>query len=245
MIAAQNVGWQVGGARILHDVSVSVAPGELLGVIGPNGAGKSSLVNILSGITRPTTGTITLGDTDVTRQGPAARSRRGLARTFQTSALFEGLTVGENVRLAIQGASGGRLSVVRSAIGSVGRPAIDAILERVRMAGAADLLTGALAHGDRRKLELAVALASEPSVLLLDEPMAGVSAEDVDGLTSIIGEVRDAGVAVLMVEHHMHVVLGLADKMAVLHHGELLASGSASDVTADPRVQQAYLGEAL
>jgi len=104
---------------------------------------------------------------------------------------------------------------------------------------------GGLSHGDRRKLELAMALASEPSVLLLDEPMAGVSAEDVDGLSAIIGEVRDAGVAVAMVEHHMDVVLGLADRVAVLHHGQLLAVGTADAVTGDERVQQAYLGEAL
>ncbi len=102
-----------------------------------------------------------------------------------------------------------------------------------------------LSHGDRRKLELAMALASEPKVLLLDEPMAGVSAEDVEGLATIIGEVRNSGVAVAMVEHHMHVVLGLADRVAVLHHGQLLAAGTATDVTADERVQQAYLGEAL
>jgi branched-chain amino acid transport system ATP-binding protein len=113
------------------------------------------------------------------------------------------------------------------------------------MPGRAAVPAGGLSHGDRRKLELAMALASEPTVLLLDEPMAGVSAEDVDGLTTIIGEVRDAGVAVLMVEHHMHVVLGLADRVAVLHHGRLLACGSADDVTSDAQVQQAYLGEAL
>jgi branched-chain amino acid transport system ATP-binding protein len=113
------------------------------------------------------------------------------------------------------------------------------------MPGRAETLARDLSHGDRRKLELAMSLASEPSVLLLDEPMAGVSAEDVDGLTEIIGEVRDAGVAVAMVEHHMQVVLGLADRVAVLHHGRLLAVGAPDDVTADERVQQAYLGEAL
>ena len=113
------------------------------------------------------------------------------------------------------------------------------------MPGRAATFARDLSHGDRRKLELAMALASDPKVLLLDEPMAGVSAEDVDGLTEIIGEVRDSGVAVAMVEHHMHVVLGLADRVAVLHHGQLLATGSPREVTNDERVQQAYLGEAL
>ena len=244
MIEAHGVGWQVGGARILEDISISVGAGELLGIIGPNGAGKSSLVNILSGVRRPTRGRIVLDGRDVSRLGATARARRGLARSFQTSALFDGLSAGENVRLAIQASRPGGLSL-RPAARAAAPGQVEALLERVRMPGRAAVPAGGLSHGDRRKLELAMALASEPTVLLLDEPMAGVSAEDVDGLTTIIGEVRDAGVAVLMVEHHMHVVLGLADRVAVLHHGRLLACGSADDVTSDAQVQQAYLGEAL
>lgn len=245
MIEAHGVGWQVGGARILEDISISVGAGELLGVIGPNGAGKSSLVNILSGVRRPTRGRIVLDGRDVSRLGATARARRGLARSFQTSALFDGLSAGENVRLAIQASRPGGLSLVRPAARAAAPGQVEALLERVRMPGRTAVPAGGLSHGDRRKLELAMALASEPTVLLLDEPMAGVSAEDVDGLTAIIGEVRDAGVAVLMVEHHMHVVLGLADRVAVLHHGRLLACGSADEVTSDAEVQQAYLGEAL
>jgi branched-chain amino acid transport system ATP-binding protein len=247
VISAQSVGWSVGGARILDDVTLSVGAGELLGIIGPNGAGKSSLVNILSGVTRPTKGRITLRDEDVTRASATRRARRGLARSFQTSALFDGLTAGENVRLAVQAAGRAPFSPFRRA-GSRGSEAagrVGALLARVRMRGRDDTLARDLSHGDRRKLELAMALAAEPAVLLLDEPMAGVSAEDVDGLTEIIGDVRDSGVAVAMVEHHMHVVLGLADRVAVLHHGRLLAVGAPAEVTADERVQQAYLGEAL
>jgi branched-chain amino acid transport system ATP-binding protein len=244
VISAEAVGWKVGGAQILDDVSVTVGAGELLGIIGPNGAGKSSLVNILSGVTRPSTGRITLQDKDVTGASATRRARLGLARSFQTSALFDGLTAGENVRLAIQAAGSAAFSPFRAA-GSASSGAIEALLTRVRMPGRAGTLAGDLSHGDRRKLELAMALASEPAVLLLDEPMAGVSAEDVDGLSEIIGEVRDTGVAVAMVEHHMHVVLGLADRVAVLHHGQLLAVGAPTEVTADERVQQAYLGEAL
>ena len=168
----------------------------------------------------------------------------GLARSFQTSALFDGLTAGENVRLAVQGSGASPITAFRRA-GSVGRDRIEDLLERVTMPGSADVLAGDLSHGGRRKLELAMALASEPRALLLDEPMAGVSAEDVDGLTGIIGAVRDSGVAVAMVEHHMHVVLGLADRVAVLHHGSMLAVGTPDEVTSDDRVQQAYLGEAL
>jgi branched-chain amino acid transport system ATP-binding protein len=244
VITATGVGWKVGGAQILHDVSLTVGTGELLGIIGPNGAGKSSLVNILSGVTRPSSGRILLRDKDVTRSSATARARMGLARSFQTSALFDGLTAGENVRLAVQAAGPAPFSPFRAA-GPASGPRVDDLLERVRMPGRGATLARDLSHGDRRKLELAMALASSPSTLLLDEPMAGVSAEDVDGLTEIIGEVRDSGVAVAMVEHHMHVVLGLADRVAVLHHGELLAVGAPAEVTSDERVQQAYLGEAL
>jgi branched-chain amino acid transport system ATP-binding protein len=244
VISAEAVGWKVGGATILDDVSLTVGAGELLGIIGPNGAGKSSLVNILSGVTRPSSGRITLQDRDVTGASATRRARSGLARSFQTSALFDGLTAGENVRLAMQAAGTASFSPFRVA-GSASSDAIEALLARVRMPGRAHALARDLSHGDRRKLELAMALASQPSVLLLDEPMAGVSAEDVDGLTEIIGEVRDSGVAVAMVEHHMHVVLGLADRVAVLHHGQLLAVGAPTEVTGDERVQQAYLGEAL
>ncbi|WP_346006940.1 ABC transporter ATP-binding protein [Janibacter terrae] len=244
MIAATDVGWRVGGARILEGITLGVGAGELLGIIGPNGAGKSSLVNILSGVTRPTEGRVTLGEQDVTRLSSTRRARRGLARSFQTSALFDGLSAHENVRLSIQASGAAPFSPFRPA-GSVGGERIAELLTLVRMPGKETVLARDLSHGDRRKLELAMALASEPSVLLLDEPMAGVSAEDVDGLTEIIGEVRDSGVAVAMVEHHMHVVLGLADRVAVLHHGQLLAVGSPTEVTSDDRVQEAYLGEAL
>ncbi|WP_068264564.1 ABC transporter ATP-binding protein [Janibacter limosus] len=244
MIAATGIGWRIGGARILEDISLEVGAGELLGIIGPNGAGKSSLVNILSGVTRPTTGRVTLGEADVTRMSSTRRAHRGLARSFQTSALFDGLTARENVRLAIQATGSAPFSPFRPA-SSTGSQSIDPLLERVRMPGKGETLARDLSHGDRRKLELAMSLASDPTVLLLDEPMAGVSAEDVDGLTEIIGEVRDEGVSVAMVEHHMHVVLGLADRVAVLHHGQLLAIGSPTEVTSDERVQQAYLGEAL
>lgn len=245
MIEATGIGWRVGGARILEDVTLSVGAGELLGIIGPNGAGKSSLVNILSGVQRASTGRVSLGGQDVTRRGATRRARMGLARSFQTSALFDGLSAVENVRLALQASRGGSLSPLRGARSAADTHRVGDLLERVRMPGKGSVAARGLSHGDRRKLELAMALASEPKVLLLDEPMAGVSAEDVDGLTTIIGEVRDGGVAVAMVEHHMHVVLGLADRVAVLHHGRLLAAGTATDVTSDERVQQAYLGEAL
>jgi len=239
-LGAAGIGWRVGGAQILDDVTLEVRRGELVGIIGPNGAGKSSLLNIFSGTLRPTTGRVTLGERDVTRP-PGGRP----ARSFQTSALFDGLRASENVRLALQASRGGASSPLRFVRRTGDAATVEGLLDRVRMPDRGSVVAVGLSHGDRRKLELAMALASEPKVLLLDEPMAGVSAEDVEGLSTIIGEVRDAGVAVAMVEHHMDVVLGLADRVAVLHHGQLLAVGTADEVTGDERVQQAYLGEAL
>uniref|UniRef100_UPI002B26B2FE ABC transporter ATP-binding protein n=1 Tax=Nocardioides sp. TaxID=35761 RepID=UPI002B26B2FE len=173
-----------------------------------------------------------------------ARARAGLGRTFQTSSLFDGLTAIENVRLAAQASLGGALSVWRFP----GRS--DAATRRARerlgevgLAHHSETLAGGLAHGDKRKLEIAMLLASDPQVILLDEPMAGVGSADVEGLVDLIRQVhRDQGTTVLMVEHHMDVVLDLADRIAVMHHGQLLACDSPDVVMADTTVQSAYLG---
>ena len=169
----------------------------------------------------------------------------GLARSFQTSALFDGLTAGENVRLAMQAAGPAPFSPFRAAGSAAGRAAstrcsTGSVCRVARPRSPATSRTATVASSSWRWR-----WPPTRRLLLLDEPMAGVSAEDVDGLSEIIGEVRDSGVAVAMVEHHMHVVLGLADRVAVLHHGELLAVGAPAEVTSDERVQQAYLGEAL
>lgn len=245
VLAARGVGWTVGGATILDDVTLSVHEQELLAVIGPNGAGKSSLLNVFSGVLRPTRGVVELGGRDVTTAGAARRSRMGLGRTFQTSSLFNGLEAAENVRLALQSRARSPLHPLRAAATPAQRSQAGSLLERVAMSHRGGELAGALSHGDRRKLEVAVALARQPSVLLLDEPMAGVSVEDVPELVALIGSLRRDGVSVVMVEHHMDVVLGLADRVAVLHHGRLLAVGTPAEVTADAEVQSAYLGEAL
>jgi branched-chain amino acid transport system ATP-binding protein len=243
-LAARGLSWAVGGAVILDRIDLDLRAGELLAVIGPNGAGKSSLLNLLSGVRRPTGGRVELGGRDVTRASPARRARLGLGRTFQTSSLFGGLPARENVRLAGQSRGPAPLSVLRGP-GRRDLATADVLLDRVRMSHRADTPAGELSHGDKRKLEIAVALAREPSVLLLDEPMAGVSVEDVPALVELIGGLRADGVGVGMVEHHMDVVLGLADRVAVLHHGALLGVGSPAEVTADATVQSAYLGEEL
>ncbi|MEU6852979.1 ABC transporter ATP-binding protein [Actinacidiphila alni] len=239
-----DVGWSVGGATIVEDVSFEVREGEFLAFIGPNGAGKTSLFNLISGLVPAGRGSIALDGADITAQSVPARARRGLARTFQTSSLWPGMTVADHVRLAAQAAGGGSYRIWRRA-GAYAK-AVGQVLERTGLAHRADALAGALSHGEKRKLELAVLLVGEPRLMLLDEPMAGVSAEEVPALTELIRSLhRDEGRTVLMVEHHMDVLLGLADRLAVMHHGTLLALDTPRAVMADPTVQQAYLGEAL
>jgi branched-chain amino acid transport system ATP-binding protein len=244
-IDVQDGGWTIGGAVILAEITQQVGKGELLAVIGPNGAGKSSLVNVISGVTRPSTGRILLSGTDVTRMPVRLRARAGIGRTFQTSSLFGGLTSLQNVCFALQTATSSPLNPLRRATSATDTAAAHELLVQVGMDHRASWSTASLSHGDKRKLEMAVALARRPAVLLLDEPMAGVSMEDVPGLVQLIADVNAQGVTICMVEHHMHVVLGLADRIAVLHHGRLLAVGSPTEVTADDTVKRAYLGDAL
>ena len=241
-IEVEDLGWTIGGAVILADINLQVARGELLAVIGPNGAGKSTLVNMISGVSKPSTGRILLGGKDVTRLPVRLRARAGIGRTFQTSSLFGGLTSLQNVCFALQSATSSPLNPLRRAVSAANLDAGRVLLDRVGMGHRASWSTAALSHGDKRKLELAVAMARRPDVLLLDEPMAGVSMEDVPGLVRLIADLNRQGVTVCMVEHHMHVVLGLADRIAVLHHGRLLAVGSPTEVTADATVKRAYLG---
>ena len=247
ILATHDLGLDIGGARIVADVSLEVAEGELVGIIGPNGAGKTTLFNLLSGTIRPTTGTVELDGEDVTHQPPHRRTQAGLGRTFQVSSVFPLLPVGENVRLAAEARIGGSLSIVRRAARFA--PALDrasTALERVGLADRALWPAGMLSHGDKRKLEIAMLLAADPRVILLDEPMAGVSVEDVDGLVDVIRSVHaDEGRTVLLVEHRMEVVIGLAERIAVMHHGALLAFDTPDRVMADETVQTAYLGEPL
>jgi branched-chain amino acid transport system ATP-binding protein len=236
----------VGGVSIVDNVDLDLAPGEFLAVIGPNGAGKTSLFNLVSGLRRPTAGTVSLHDRDVTGLTPHQRARLGLGRTFQTSAVFASLPVVENVRLAVQARRGGSMRLWQSR-GSARAVAAEAteVLARVNLTGRDDDLAGALSHGEKRKLEIALLLAAQPRVMLLDEPMAGMSAEEVPALVEVVRSLTGVGASVLMVEHHMDVVLDLADRVAVMHHGALLVCDTPEVVMANRTVQEAYLGEEL
>ncbi|HEY4616226.1 MAG TPA: ABC transporter ATP-binding protein [Citricoccus sp.] len=244
-LAFRGIGLQIGGARILQDIDLQVAPGEMIGVIGPNGAGKTTLFNLVSGLLRATEGTIEMNGTDITHLPVERRARAGLGRTFQTSSLFPGLSVLENVRLAAQAKQGGSLSLVRfpRASDAATTRAADC-LEQVGLHHRAQATAGGLSHGDKRKVEIAMLLATDPELILLDEPMAGVGSGDVPGLVEIIRRIhRDSGRTLMMVEHHMEVVLGLVDRVAVMHHGTLLAVDRPELIMANAEVQAAYLGE--
>ncbi|GAA1847439.1 ABC transporter ATP-binding protein [Asanoa iriomotensis] len=250
VLRTEGLTWRVGEVAIVDGVDIALAPGEFLGVIGPNGAGKTSLFNLVSGLRKATSGTVWLGGDDITALPPHRRARRGLGRTFQSSSVFGSLSVRENVRLAVQAHKGGSMALWRRAASFRDvASAADEALATVGLAGRGEALAGTLAHGEKRKLEIALLLAAEPTVLLLDEPMAGVSAEDVPELVAVIrGLTRGAeatGRSVLMVEHHMDVILELADRIAVMHHGALLACDTPDAVMAHKGVQEAYLGEGL
>ena len=218
-----------------------------MGVIGPNGAGKTTLFNLLSGLTRPTAGAVTLDGRDVTGEPPYERTRSGLGRTFQVSNVFPMLTVLENVRLTAEAHLGGTMRLWRRAARV--QEAMERAhwaLDRVGLAAASFQAAGSLSHGNKRKLELAMVLAGDPRVILLDEPMAGVSVENIPELVELIRSVHEQeGRTVMMVEHHMEVVTGLAQKVAVMHHGRLLDFDTPAAVMANATVQEAYLGEPL
>ena len=247
ILATRDLGLDIGGATILSEVGLEVRAGELLAVIGPNGAGKTTLFNLVSGLLRPTSGRIELEGADITEKPPSLRTRAGLGRTFQVSNVFPLLPALENVRLAAEAALGGTMRIWRRARHV--REAVDRAawaLGRVGLGDREAVSAGLLSHGDKRKLELAMLLAGTPRVLLLDEPMAGVSVEDVPELVELIRSVHaEEGKTVLMVEHHMEVVTGLAERIAVMHHGRLLAVDTPDAIMRNATVQQAYLGEPL
>lgn len=235
-----------GGLPAVGGVSLDVEPGRIFAIIGPNGAGKSTVINLLSGVHLPVAGRVELEGHDITKSRPADRVRRGLGRTFQTSSLFPGLSVLENARLASQAHLGGSLAVWRRPArrDAASRRALE-VLDEVGLGSRADQVVSGLAHGDKRKLEIAVVLCGDPQVLLLDEPTAGVSVEEVDPLVRVVRDVHDRGRTVVMVEHHMELVVDVSDRIAVMHQGRLLVCDVPEVVMADRTVQDAYLGAEL
>ncbi|HTX57476.1 MAG TPA: ABC transporter ATP-binding protein [Candidatus Acidoferrales bacterium] len=246
-VRTESVGYHIGGIKIVEGVSLEIEQGEFIVVIGPNGAGKTTLVNLLSGVAYPTAGRILLFDRDVTRAAPYERARLGLGRTFQTSSVFNALSALENVRLAAQAYLGGSYALWRLA--DAGQNALERArdaLEHVGLAHRMHDAAASLSHGEKRKLDLAILLCLEPRVAVLDEPTAGMAVEDVPEILELVSRMhRERGCTVIMVEHRLDLVSQLAGRMAVMHHGSLLAIDTPERVIANETVQTAYLGDPL
>jgi branched-chain amino acid transport system ATP-binding protein len=236
ILVADRVSRHFGGIQAVDDVSFALKEGEIVALIGPNGAGKTTLVNMMTGVHRASGGRIRFKGEDVTGQRPFQAARRGIARTFQIVQPFPRLSVLENV------AAGALFGGSRSSVADA-RAVAREQLEFTGLAPLADRPASALTLAGRKRLELAKSMAMQPKVLLLDEVNAGLNASEIDGALRIIRQIAERGVTILVIEHLMKVVLSLATRVLVLHHGQLIAEGSATEIVKDRRVIEAYLGE--
>jgi branched-chain amino acid transport system ATP-binding protein len=246
MLEARNATKAFGSLIAVNDVTLSVAPGELRAIIGPNGAGKTTFFNLLTGFFPPTSGEIYLDGQDITQLTATQRVKRGMGRTFQITEIFPELTVHENVRIAVEAASGYSLHMWTSRSDAVVvRAGIDEILALTNLTSKADRLVGELSHGDQRAAEIAMALALKPRVLLLDEPTAGMGEQETYQVAGLIRRLhKNSSYTIVLIEHDMRVVFNLADRITVLTEGTMLADGTPQEIAANPAVQAAYLGTA-
>ncbi len=233
-----------GSIRVTDGVSLEVAPDQCHALIGPNGAGKTTLIHLISGVLRPDAGSIRFAGHEATGMPPAARARAGLGRTFQITSVIPSFSVLENVALAAQAKCGSNLRFFRPAASETAlNDTARAALGRIGLASREHVPAADLSHGERRLLELAIALAGAPRLLLLDEPMAGLGRSESAALTAILAELKRE-IPMLLVEHDMAAVFRLADIVSVLVEGRVVACGSPDDVRADPAARAAYLGDA-
>jgi branched-chain amino acid transport system ATP-binding protein len=248
MLVAEHLSVSFGGVRAIDDVSLAVAPGLVFSIIGPNGAGKTTLFNVISGLYQPEQGRVRLAGEEVTALAPEDLARRGLSRTFQNLQIFFRMSVLENVMVGRHRhettgmfADLFHLPAVRRQ-NRMTREAAAAALEWVGLAVAAERPAGSLSFGDLKRLELARALASEPKLLLLDEPAAGCNAVETAGIAAVIRRLSGDGITVVLVEHDMRLVMNVSDRIHVLANGRTLAEGNAAEVRTNPAVIAAYLG---
>jgi branched-chain amino acid transport system ATP-binding protein len=246
LLKVENITKRFGNLVAVSDVSMTIEPGELRAVIGPNGAGKTTFFNTISGFLVPSSGRITFDGEDITAMPPARRVWRGIARTFQITEVFPELTVRENLRIAVESASGFRLRLWQSRQESEDVGArVSELLQMSGLTQKADRLVGELAHGDQRANEIMMALALKPRLLLLDEPTAGMGDQETYEITQLIRKLhRDQKLTIVLIEHDMRVVFHLADRIMVLAEGKMLAEGTPRDIASNEAVQAAYLGKA-
>jgi branched-chain amino acid transport system ATP-binding protein len=243
ILAAESLCKSFGGVRAVGGVSFAVAAGEMLALIGPNGAGKSTCFNMVGGQLVPDSGRVTLGGRDITGLAPRLVCRLGVGRTFQITATFASMSVRENVQTALLSHRRQSWRLWRAA-DEWYRDEADALLAQVDLSAQADRATAVLAYGDLKRLELALALAGSPLLLLMDEPTAGMAQAERLALMALVRQLATArGLAVLFTEHDMDVVFGCADRILVMDRGTLIAAGDAASIRADPRVRAVYLGE--
>ncbi|WP_458187208.1 ABC transporter ATP-binding protein [Haladaptatus sp. NG-WS-4] len=246
VLETQNLTRRFGELVAVDAVNLSVEAGEFRSVIGPNGAGKTTLFNLVTGALAPTSGSVVFAGEDVTSLSPHERVRRGIGRSFQITTVFGGLSVRENVRLAAQSGHdesrwvGERLFRPADSFPAVNER-VDDVLGRIELAGRADERAAALAYGDRRRLEIGLVLATDPQVVLLDEPTAGMSVEETRATMELIDDVL-ADRTLLLIEHDIDLVMNISDRITVLNRGQELATGTPEDVAANDEVQAAYLG---
>jgi branched-chain amino acid transport system ATP-binding protein len=242
VLEARGLAKAFGGVKAVDDVSFEVEAGRLLALIGPNGAGKTTCFNLLNGQLRPDAGRVVLSGRDITGLAPRTVWALGVGRTFQVTATFSSMTVRENVQLALLSHHGKAWNIFGRARDAFTEEA-DALLGQVRIASQAERACGVLAYGDLKRVELAVALANAPKLLLMDEPTAGMSPSGRIALMELTARIaREQSIAVLFTEHDMDVVFAHADRIIVLDRGRLIADGRAEDVRANPAVQAVYLG---
>jgi len=246
LLCAEQVSCFFGSLRAVHEMSISIAPGELRALIGANGAGKTTFFNLLSGFVAPSSGRIVFDGCDITAHAPHARVAMGIARTFQITEIFPELSLRENLRIPTEVAAGLRMRpwLTRSAADSI-RAGVDELLELGNLTDKAGRLAGELSHGDQRTTEILMALALRPRLLLLDEPTAGMGDQETFDITELIRRLhRERSLSILLVEHDMRVVFRLADRIMVMAEGSLLAEGTPAQIAANESVQKAYLGDA-
>ncbi len=240
----REVGVRFGGLRAVDGVSLHVPTGQRRAIIGPNGAGKTTLFNAVTGMVRATSGRVLLDGEDITRRSIHARAHRGVGRTFQITNLFPSLTVAESMRLALRGLSSSRFSLFGiDRLSPAERERAAAALHLTRLPNRPDQLVRELSYGEQRQLELAMALAAQPRILLLDEPAAGLSPAE-RGIVAGIIQALPRSLTLVLIEHDMDLVLSLVDWVTCLDGGRLLVEAAPGDIRGDPRVQEVYLGKA-